>query len=114
MNWENLKEFKCPYCEQPLAQEDKTISCTTCIFSMSVEKYRDVMMHRGGTRTSTVRNNWQNLHDDKCIQCNSPLVNAKGSFEALKCSNGQCTFRIKGETIAKILTDPEHSANRFH
>jgi len=106
LNWENLKRMLCPYCEEPLTEEDE-IKCTECFFHIEKRKFKDI--------ASRNMFKWQNIHQDKCPVDGYDLVRAEGTYETLRCSNiVNCSFRIREDRLKQILEDPTHAANRFN
>lgn len=115
LNWENLKSMLCPYCEKPLTK-DLEVRCTECRFHIEIDRFKSIVIHRAfPNRSGEVKIKWQNLHDGRCPVDGHELVNAEGKFNVLRCQNvPECTFRIREDSLALMLKDPEHPANRFH
>ena len=105
MNWENLKNQKCPYCESEVELDGEWIRCTYCRFTIHSERAIAIL-----SRSNPL---WQNLHDRKCPQCGDMLKDGNGKYEIAQCISIECTFKMREDEIARILRDPEHPANRY-
>lgn len=115
MNWENLKRMLCPYCDKALTK-DIEIRCSECLFHIDEKRFNSIVEHRGFPRRDNItRMKWQNIKDDRCPVCSRDLYpSSDGRLNYLKCSNGDCTFRIKESYLQEIIADPTHPANRFY
>ena len=122
MNWKNLKDELCPYCNQKLIVDEfieSEIKCTCCKFHIDKVKYIKIIHHRGDPEKEIkVRMKWQNLHDSKCPMCSNPLYptiyQVPGKHDTLDCLNDGCNFHILEDKFQQILLDPNHPANRFN
>lgn len=69
MNWENLADFRCPYCGKALMRDlDKPghwIKCTTCRFTIDRTKFTGIIRNQM-TAGRRVQFKWQNLHEERC------------------------------------------------
>lgn len=45
MNWDNLKNLKCPKCRRPILRDlmYRKYKCTSCDFSISHEKFNEIV-----------------------------------------------------------------------
>lgn len=116
LNWQNLKEKKCPFCSHELdkADEDGLIHCVQCSFSISEAKFRSVLMHRGLGVKPAIRMKWQHLHEGRCPACAEFLKENDGVYAVLACSSPECDFKIREDRLKEILADPNHVANLFY
>jgi hypothetical protein len=114
MKWENLKSMLCPYCSKALT-EDLEVRCTECYFHIDKDRFKSIVEHRGFPNRNIVKLKWQNLKDDRCsVDAHFLKPNVEGKYDVLKCSNSECTFRIRADRLAEIVADPKHEANRFY
>lgn len=114
MNWENLKNMVCPYCEEALTI-DVEIRCTKCVFHIEKGRFKSIVEHRGYPKENIVKLKWQNIRDHKCPVDGMDLMpDIERAFEVYKCTKSDCTFRIREDRMQQFLRDPEHPANRFY
>lgn len=119
MNWNNLKDFNCPYpyCEEKLKNGMRDgvacVDCTECHFSMSYEKYKGILQHRSNERGEIIKVKWQNLRDGLCPVCGKYLIDdSKGTYSIITCIDSDCSFHIREDSLHTILGDADHPANR--
>ena len=112
MKWENLREFKCPYCGSDLSRKDD-IRCTKCLFKITEERFKSIAENRLAGKIKGKGMKWQNLKIERCPACGDYLGNQNGKLEILRCSNYECEFKIRVDRMNEILNDSEHVANRY-
>jgi len=115
MNWENLRQFRCPYCGYDLQKGKEDVSCTNCFFRIEPERFKSIAENRRQNPTNQVKIKWQNLIEARCPICGDMLKpNDEGKMFFQKCINHECTFRISDSRIGEILNDQKHPANIFY
>jgi len=114
MTWTNLKEMLCPYCNANLSH-DIEVRCTQCFFHIDKDKFLSIIANRGFPTRKIQKLKWQNLRDDKCPICEHDLIqNIEGVYDIMKCSDANCTFKIRNDKFFAIILDENHPANRFY
>lgn len=114
MNWEYLKDNKCPHCGQALRENVLEFKCTRCTFTISPERKLSIEEHRAHPERSIVKLKWQNLRDERCPICSKALNYTTGIFEILACMDSGCSFKIRHDRFLEILNDETHPCNRFY
>jgi DNA-directed RNA polymerase subunit RPC12/RpoP len=115
MNWENLRQFRCPYCGHDLLKETDKIKCTHCHFRIEPERFKSISENRRQNPTTNIKIKWQNLINGLCPICASMLrPNEEGKLRFQKCINFDCTFKITDSRYGEILNDEMHPANIFY
>ena len=112
LKWENLSENKCPYCEHELYRDGKELRCTECYFHIEMERAGSIIEHRRRWRPTDVIPKWYLLHEDKCPLCSHYLTRGNGQYEIFKCTEENCTFKIREDRMQEIFADPTHPANK--
>lgn len=114
MNWEYLKDNKCPHCGENLRENILEFKCIKCTFVIDSDRKMAIQQHRGNPRIGNiVKIKWQNLKEEKCPICGDNLNYGVGVFEVLVCLNTNCSFKIRHDRFVEILNDPTHPCNRF-
>jgi len=115
MNWENLRQFRCPYCGHALEKGPASIRCTHCHFRIEPERFKSIAENRRQNPTNNIKIKWQNLVSGLCPICGSMLrPNEEKKLRFQKCINYDCTFKISDNRFGEILNDPNHAANIFY
>lgn len=116
MKWENLTKFICPHCENPLqkSSRDDAIHCTECLFFITYQRYQAILLHRSQKPDFVVKMKWQNIIDNVCPVCESRMRDQEGSFDIHRCSNANCSFKIREDSLQAILANKTHVAWRFY
>jgi len=115
MDWNQLKQNKCPYCRSILVfDDDNEINCTNCVFHISPQKYKAILENRTDKTKKVYRLHWQNLRVGRCPICNDELRDAVGKYEITECVKyPECSFKIRNDKMEMILSDPLHPAHQF-
>jgi len=118
MLWENLKDYKCPFCSDRLFETEDALEyeCVSCYFHIDKHRFKSIAKHRAQPRSADrpyKRNYWQNLRNGRCPTCNNLLRQAVGPYEIMECYAEDCTFKMREDRIQIILNDPNHSCNRY-
>jgi DNA-directed RNA polymerase subunit RPC12/RpoP len=115
MQWENLRQFRCPYCGHDLQKGKDAIKCTRCHFSIEQERFKSIAENRRQNPTNQIKIKWQNLIEARCPICGNMLKpNEESKVFFQKCISYDCTFKISDSRIGEILNDPKHAANIFY
>lgn len=114
MNWNNLHQFRCPYCDNDLQKRESEIGCTSCFFHIGHQKFADILESHKQKPTVKMIVKWQNLNYGLCPYCNNFLMpNPEGNQRFLKCINHECTFKMSEVRVGEILQDQTHPANTY-
>ena len=116
MNWENLKQNKCPHCSELLEESliDFKFNCTSCLFTIDISRKLSIEAHRAHPEKAGVKLRWQNLRDERCPICTSHLNYGTGTYDILTCINPDCTFKIRHDRFVEIMADASHPCNQFY
>lgn len=117
MNWENLKQNRCPYDYGTLEENplDYKFYCTTCKFNIDASRKMSIETHRGNPELGpTLKVKWQNLKKEKCPLCSTDLSYGIGAYDILTCLDANCTFKIRHDRFSEILADHTHPCNIFY
>lgn len=118
MKWQNLRNFRCPHCDEKLKREDNLgiIRCSQCRFIIDKTRFIQISEHRSYPQREIIPMKWQNLKEDRCPICSSNLYpSTDGNLEFLLCSGKKkCVFKISIAHLDRILADPNHPANLFY
>lgn len=115
MDWSKLRTVDCPYCGAHLKLCKDFLQCTSCIFTISEQRFLQIRAHRSGVNPSGLRMKWQNILEDHCPVCGDMLTpDLKGLQEFMRCIDADCAFHISCERIREIIDDKNHVAHRFY
>ena len=99
MQWDNLKENKCPYCKNDLQDIGTQMACVECLFKIDKERFLKYKNYK--------KLNWPNLKEGKCPDCGNYLREKEGHYQIMRCSTPECSFSIKEDKMNDIINKPE-------
>lgn len=115
MDWSKLRTVDCPYCGAHLELGKDFLQCTSCLFTISEQRFVQIRAHRSGVNESKIKMKWQNILEDHCPVCGDMLTpDTKGQLDYMKCIDSACAFHISSARIKEIVEDKNHVAYRFY
>lgn len=115
MDWQNLRDNKCPHCANELGKTPTEYLCTHCSFHISVDRFKMIVEHRRDPAGVVLpKFKWQNLRDGRCPADAAILEEFIAATPTYKCSKPTCGFRIREEKMQEIFADANHPANKLY